>query len=141
MGSWDRAPEGFYEFGDGIWMPPHAIVCNSKWNGQERHDHRTVAGVRACFEAAHDVARGIEVWPCGWLMEGRYDDGSIYTYPCEAPTRYTDGQGSFECAAGHNHSPAWVCEQQGWTYAEDEEEAKRLRGLGVDVVSMRGDSI
>lgn len=141
MGSWDPVPEGFYEFGDGIWMPPHEIVCRSDWNGQDKHSHRTVEEVHACYRAKHDVAKGIEVWACGWLMEGRYDDGSKFTYPCEAPTRYVGGRGSFECAAGHDHVPAEVRYEQGWDYASDEEEAHYLRSHGIDAVAMNGGSI
>lgn len=150
MGSWDKAPEGFYEFGDGIWNPPHAIVCNSKWDGITRwvnalegecHNHRTVEEVRACYAAARDAAKGIDVWPCSWLLEGRYDDGSKFTYECGAPTRQTAADGSYECIAGHDFVPAQTRWEQGWDYADGPEEAAGLARAGTYPVAMDGGSI
>ena len=141
MGSFDTAPDGWDDYADIAWTPPHVIFCNSKWMGQERHSHRTAGEVRECFRAAQDTALGVEVWPCGWLLEARYDDGSAYSYPCEQPARYTDERGSHECMAGHGHVPAQVRFEEGWDYAEDADEAAWLRRNGIDAVSMRGDSI
>jgi hypothetical protein len=135
MGSYDLVPEDY----DGPPFP-HEIVCNSRWVGQERHTHERVEQVRVCFEAAHDEARGIEVWPCSWLLEGRYDDGSIFTFECGQPTRFTPerGDGAYECLAGHDHVPAWVRDAQGWDYAEDPDEAKQLAQAGTRPVQLDG---
>jgi hypothetical protein len=143
MGSFDRQPEDWNRYADCAWMPAHVIFCNSKWSHTpDRHEHRSVDEVRACFEAALAEAAGTDVWPCGWLMEARYSDGSRYSLPCEAPTRFTDDRGSFECAAGHSHVPAQVRWEQGWDYAEDAEEAAYLRGrVGIDAVAMDGTGI
>lgn len=142
MGSYDKQPEDWNDFADMAWMPPHVIKCNSGWSHRDaRHDHQAVWEVRACFEAAHAEKAGKPVWPCTWLIEGRYDDGSRFTYECGEPTTLNGEEGEYECAAGHSHVPAWVRADQGWDYAEDDEEAKRLRSVGIDAVSMRGDSI
>lgn len=141
MGSYDRQPDGWNDFSDTSWNPPHVIFCDSKWLGKDRHSHRTAAEVRECYLAAHDKAAGTEVWECGWLLEGRYDDGTTYAYPCDAPTRYTDEHGSYECLSGHGHVPAEVRQAEGWDYASDAEEAAYLRRNGVDAVSALGDSI
>lgn len=117
------------------------IICNSRWSGKERHAHTTVGEVRLCFEAARDEAKGIPVWECGWLLEGRYDDGSTYAYPCELPARYTDDRGSYACAGGHDFVPTQVRMEQGWDYAADEDEACLLRRYGTDAVAMNGSSI
>lgn len=133
MGSFDQMPEDY----DGP-PPQHAIQCNSKWSARsDRHEHASVEEVRVCFEAAIDEAKGMQVGPCSWLLEGRYDDGSKFSYPCEAPTRYTDERGSYECTARHSHVPADVRQEQGWDYA-DEDEAAGLMRNGVRPVRMDG---
>ena len=138
MGDYDRQPEDWNRYADSAWNPPHVIFCNSGWDGQERHEHASVAEVQECYQAAHDVMRGVEVWRCGWLLEGRYDDGSRYSYPCEAPTRYVGDRGGYECTAGHNHVPVEVRMEQGWDYAGDEGEAYLLGRAGVLPVGMDG---
>lgn len=144
MGSFDRQPADWDQYADAAWAPEHVIFCNSRWSHlPERHSHRTVAGVRGCFAAARDERAGAEVWPCSWLLEGRYDDGSAYAFECGLPTRLTPerGEGSYACDGDHDHVPAWVREAQGWDYAEDAEEALRLRRHGVQAVAMNGGSI
>jgi hypothetical protein len=143
MGSFDRRPADWDDYADEAWAPAHVIFCNSKWMGRERHDHQDVAQVRSCYQAAQDVARGTEVWPCTWLLEGRYDDGSRFTFECGSPSRLTPehGEGSYACESGHDHVPAEVRLEQGWDYAEDAEEAMRLRRNGVQAVAMNGGSI
>jgi hypothetical protein len=103
MGSYDRVPEGY----DGP-PPEHVIACNSKLYGQERHTHPTVELVKLCYAAARDEKAGRAVWPCSWLMQGRYDDGSTFTYECGLPTRFCDIlQDSFyQCDGGHGYVPA-----------------------------------
>lgn len=143
MGSFDRQPDDWNDFADVAWMPPHVIFCRSNWMGRERHEHRTVAEVRSCCEAARDAAAGIEVWPCTWLLEGRYDDGSKFAYECGAPSRLTPerGEGSYACEAGHDHVPAQVRWEQCWDYAEDADEAARLSRNGTRPVAMNGGPI
>ena len=119
------------------------IFCNSKWGGQARHDHQAVEEVRECYQAARDEAAGTPVWQCGWLLEGRYDDGSRYTFPCEAPARFTPerAEGSYACTRGHDHIPAEVRYAEGWDYAADEDEAELLRRHGTQAVAMNGGAI
>jgi hypothetical protein len=138
VGSFDRKPEDWDQYADTSWEPRHVIFCDSKWSARpDRHEHDSALDVRVCFEAARDEKAGIPVWECGWLMLGRYDDGSEYSYPCEAPARFTDKRGSHECAAGHSHVPAEVRFEQGWDYA-DEDEAAGLMRNGVLPVRMDG---
>ena len=139
MGSFDRQPEDWNRYADSAWNPPHVIFCNSKWSWRpDRHDHPTVDDVRACYKAAADEKDGTDVWPCGWLLEGRHDDGSAYSYPCEAPTRYTGGDDSYECLAGHDFVSQETRTAQGWDYAADEGEAYLLARAGVMPVRMDG---
>ena len=112
----------------------HRILCRSRWEGC-RGQHVTVAEVRQCFEAKRTGA-----WPCSWLIEDRYDDGSPRTFECGAPTQYTDGQGSYECTAGHDFVPPEVRARQGWDYAADRDEAAGLAKAGVRPVQMDGKS-
>jgi hypothetical protein len=116
----------------------HRIVCRSGWatcNGR----HQTPAEVRACYEAVNTPG----AWPCTWLMEGRYDDGSIYTYECGAATTYTENEkgvqdGRYECARGHNYIPMEVMAAEGLAYASDDDERDRLMRLGVQPLQMDG---
>jgi len=129
MGSFDRMPEDY----DGP-PPEHVIVCNSKWSHlPEKHSHPTVDLVKACYQAARDQQGGIEVWPCSWLLEGRYDDGSIFHYACGLPTRYDDTRqdGSYHCDGGHDHVPAEVRYAEGWDYTDDPDEALGMMKHGV----------
>ena len=138
MGSFDRMPEDY----DGP-APEHVILCNSKWSHEpERHTHPTVERVMLCYAAARDEARGMMVWPCTWLLEGRYDDGSKFTYECRLPTRYdAEAQdGSYACAGGHDFVPPETRYEQGWDYAADEGEAILLGRAGVRPVQMDGKS-
>jgi hypothetical protein len=133
MGSYDRMPEGY----DGP-SPEHVIWCNSRWSCKGlKHAHRTADEVRLCYQAAIDERAGMEVWPCSWLLEGRYDDGSAFTYECMLPTRYTDGRGSYQCDGGHDHVPAQVRYEQGWDYCT-EDEAEGLMRAGTVPVGMDG---
>lgn len=143
MGSFDPQPEDWNDVADSAWRPRHVIFCHSKWSHTpDRHEHQSAEAVRACFAAARDEKAGIDVWPCGWLLEGRYDDGSLYSYPCEAPTRLIGTDGSYECECGHSHVPAQVRFEQGWDYAADAEEAHYLRTkVGIDAVAMDGTGI
>jgi hypothetical protein len=139
MGDYDRQPEDWDRYADAPWAPEHVIFCNSKWSGKpDRHQHATVAEVVECYSAARNERSGIPVWPCGWLMEARYDDGSKYQVACEAPTWYTDDRGSYECTVGHSHVPVEVRTEQGWDYAGDEGEACLLARAGVLPVRMDG---
>lgn len=137
MGSFDRQPKDWNSYADASWAPEHVIFCNSSLYGRDRHQHQTTAEVQECYQAAQDLAKGIDVWPCSWLVEGAYDDGTKYTDDCNAPTRYTDDRGSYECTAGHSHVPADICQEQGWDYA-DEDEAAGLMRNGVRPVRMDG---
>lgn len=138
MGSFDRQPKDWNDYADAAWAPEHVIFCNSGYPEAGRHEHRTVDEVRDCYQAASDIKQGILVWPCEWLLEGRYDDGSKYSYPCEAQTRYTDERGSYKCTAGHDHTPVELRWEQGWDYAGDEGEAYLLARAGVMPVRMDG---
>jgi len=114
---------------------PHRIRCRSGWEGCTGQ-HESAIEVKSCFQAKADGA-----WPCSWLMEGRYDDGSLFTFACDAPTRCTDDEGSYECDRGHSHVPAEVRNRQGWDYAEDHEEALQMVKAGVRPVAMDGTAI
>lgn len=145
MGSFDPEPADWNDFADIAWNPPHAIYCDSKWSGigAERHAHQVVAEVRSCYQAAHDEARDIEVWPCGWILEGRYGDGSRFSYPCTAPARLTPdrGEGCYACDNGHDFIPPQIRQAEGWDYAADLDEARGLRTYGIMPVGMDGGSI
>lgn len=134
MGSWDFTGDPDY---DGPALP-HEIRCNSQWAGRKRHTHRTVADVQRCFQAALAEAAGIQVWPCSWLLEDRYDDGSRYTYECGAPTRYTDKYGSYACDAGHGHLALELQARLGVEYTDDPEEAQALARAGRVPLTMAG---
>jgi hypothetical protein len=139
MGSFDRQPEGWNDYADAAWAPEHVIFCNSKWSARPgRHEHATVAQVAECYAAARDERKGILVGACSWLLEGRYDDGSKYSYPCGAPTRLTDERGSYACTVGHDFVPTEIRMEQGWDYAADEGEAYLLSRAGVLPVAMDG---
>lgn len=136
MGSYDRMPEGY----DGP-APEHVITCNSRWSHRaEKHSHPSAELVKVCYLAAADERKGIEVWPCSWLLEGRYDDNTPFSYPCNLPTRYTPerGEGCYECAGGHDHVPPELRYAEGWDYTDDPEEALGLMKNGTVPVQMSG---
>lgn len=136
MGSFDRMPEDY----EGP-PPEHVIACNSKWShNAERHSHPAVELVKLCYRAAADEKAGVQVWPCSWLLEGRYDDNSTFTYECGLPTRYDDTaqDGSYQCDGGHDFVPAQTRSEQGWDYTDDPEEALGLMKHGVRPVQPNG---
>jgi hypothetical protein len=146
MGSYDKAPDGWHEYGDSAWNPPHEIICDSRWSGRDnggKHSHPTVDDVRECFTAAQAERKGIPVSPCSWLMEGSYDDGSRYTYECGRPTWPWDERapGAYRCTAGHDFIPAETRYSEGWDYAADYEEAEGMARSGVFPVAMDGTAI
>lgn len=110
--------------------------CGSKWSGC-RGGHGTIAELKACFAWGYrQAAEGDKVWPCTWLVEGRYDDGSIYTYECGALSYATEH--GYECEAGHDHiDMQWMAENH-LAYASDEDEAKALVKAGVQPLTMAG---
>jgi hypothetical protein len=117
---------------------PHRIRCSSGWPACPG-SHETVGQVKACYEAAATP----DAWPCTWLMEGRYDDMSIFTYDCGAATTYTENErgvrdGRYECTRGHNHIPMEIMAAQGMAYASDDDEAIQLRRVGVQPLEMSG---
>jgi hypothetical protein len=103
--------------------------CGSKWTGCNG-GHATIAQLKTCFAWGYrQAAEGYKVWPCDWLVEGRYDDGSIFTYPCGALAYEIEG--GHTCEAGHEHfTEQWMAEH-GMAYASDEEEAALLGKYGV----------
>lgn len=125
-------------FDDGDVYIPHRIRCSSGW--EPCHGwHETVVEVRACCAAANTPG----AWPCSWLMEGRYDDGSAYSYPCNAATTYGVNErgvqdGRYECTRGHSHLPMEVMAAQGMAYASDDGERDRLLSVGVQPYEMSG---
>jgi hypothetical protein len=118
-------------------LPLHRIVCRSGWYADQGGCpgwHNTAAEVKACFEAKKDGA-----WPCSWVVQSRYDDGSYFYHDCGAPTRYTDeARGIYECDRGHDHVPAEVRQAEGWDYAADQGEAEQLTRNGVRPMQMDG---
>jgi hypothetical protein len=112
---------------------PHLIRCRSAWpacNG----GHATAARVRACYEASRTEG----AWPCSWLTEARYDDGSIYHTECGAVTQYTDDEGSYACERGHDFIPPEVLARRHQAYAEDDAEARQLSRQGVQPLAITG---
>lgn len=110
-----------------------SIIC-----GYCKKTHSAVALVKACYQGQTGI--------CGW----QYNVPTVYspevedfidahTEECDALS-WWDERGTY-CEAGHEHVWAEARAAEGWDYAEDIDEANRLRKLGVQVVSMRGDSI
>jgi hypothetical protein len=136
MGSYEL-PEDY----DGP-APLRSLWCSAKWEGRpERHQHFgdnpkvLIAEIRACAEARLLEGYGIQVGPCGDLLEGRNEDGA-YTYPCAAPM-WNTAEGTWSCAYGHSHVDAQTRHGQGWDYA-DEDEADVLMRYGVRPMAMNG---
>lgn len=107
-----------------------AITC-----GKCKATHEAVASVRACYDD--------RLFPCNWLVERPapwyYDeetgeswggeDGPVIE-DCGADAIVTDR--GFTCSAGHGHVYAEIRNAEGWEYAEDADEAKRLARAGVE---------
>ena len=106
--------------------------------GKCHGEHTSVAGVRACHQ-------GLDVVPCTWLVERWYPvvyfpDGDSYD-PCEegpiveecgADAIFRADDSGWDCVAGHEHTDAQARWEQGWDYAEDDGEARRLAANGVE---------
>lgn len=106
------------------------IIC-----GSCKTRHSSAAAVKACYA-------GATIAPCTWLVErtltfvdpetgewwGGEDGPSIVD--CGAEAIYDDR--GFECAAGHSHVTAEIRFAEGWDYAEDAEEAKRMAKYGTE---------
>lgn len=89
--------------------------------------HYSVDAVRRCHSS--------ETWRCDWHVEDENEDGP-FSRACRALAWETpDG---WECEAGHAHVSAEHREAQGWDYAEDAEEARRLAKVGVMPMKMDG---
>jgi hypothetical protein len=102
--------------------------CGSQWTGC-RGGHPAIAELKTCFARGYRQAAGEHVWPCTWLVEGRYDDGSAYAYECGALAREIEG--GYQCEAGHQHFDMEYMARHGMAYASDEEEAAALARRGV----------
>jgi hypothetical protein len=103
---------------------------------RERHEH--IEQVKQCFGL--DV--GLYLGPCTWQTQGRTittgDPEEPYYYDAEGVTECgakmyarEDGTG-YDCLNGHDHTTAEARYNQGWDYAEDEDEAKQLVKAGVE---------
>jgi hypothetical protein len=100
--------------------------------------HTCVAAVKACHRG--DTGR------CNWLEweRDRYgifrdEDGTPITRECGA-FAWFDERGSY-CEAGHEHISEEARHREGWTYAEDVDEAVALAKAGVYPVAMDGTGI
>lgn len=110
----------------------HVIKCASGWEGCNG-SHEKVWQVKECFVAAQAGH-----FPCDWLVEFRYDDGSRGTRSCGRPAwpHPDDVHGGFQCAGGHEHISQETRIAEGWEYAEDEGEALALAKAGVEPRTM-----
>ena len=106
-----------------------AITC-----GSCKVTHASVIAVKACFA-------GAAIAPCNWLVErfypGEYvgDEGDwmeeqTLTEDCGAEAIYSDR--GFTCDVGHSHVNIQYRRNEGWDYAEDAMEAKRLTAAGTE---------
>jgi hypothetical protein len=110
-----------------------SITC-----GNCHETHRSVEAVRRCYAGtAH---------PCGWQWEERDrwgfvtdEDGRRIVRECKA-LAWDDGRAT-TCEDGHEHVSAEARAAEGWDYAEDADEARRLASVGVASVGMDGGSI
>lgn len=110
-----------------------SITC-----GYCKKTHSAVALVKACYAG--------DTGPCGWQYNvptvwspEAEDFIDAHTAECDALS-WWDERGTY-CEAGHEHINAETRHDEGWDYVDDAEEARRLRKLGIQAVSMRGDSI
>jgi hypothetical protein len=110
-----------------------SITC-----GNCKGTHHSVEAVRRCYAGtAH---------PCGWQYEVRDrwgyvtdEDGRRIVRECTALS--WDNGRAYACEDGHEHVHAEVRASEGWEYAEDADEARRLAKVGVMSVGMDGGSI
>src|ERR1043165_1282904 len=110
-----------------------SIIC-----GHCKGTHLTVEGVRHCY--AGDAST------CGWLFyeRDRYgivcdEDGQQIVRECDE-LAWDDGRARV-CEAGHEHVWAEARAREGWEYAEDADEARRLAKAGVMPVGMDGGAL
>ena len=108
--------------------------------GKCANTHTSSDAVRACYEG--------RLFTCHWLIEapghyvvvdeetGEADwiEGGVVD--CNAEAIATER--GWTCAAGHEHVTMQARHAEGWDYAHDAEEAKRLAVAGVDAVDMQG---
>lgn len=109
------------------------IRCGNRAKHSETTYHENVAAVAACH-------RG-ETWACTWLngwTEYTEDGPALVTEECGALSWYLPGDRGYTCEAGHEHIHAEVRDREGWDYAEDVAEARRLATVGVASVGMDG---
>lgn len=105
------------------------IRCGNRAKHATRTYHETIEGVRACH-------RG-ETWACTWLngrTEHTEDGPVLVTSECGALAYPLPGDRGYTCEAGHEHIYAEVRADEGWEYAEDQDEAQRLERNGVRAV-------
>lgn len=107
----------------------HKISC-----GKCQGHHNSAAGVRECYE-------GKEIGSCPhqYYLRERTEDGLKMIEECGMDSWET-GRGS-DCTYGHENVSMETQFAEGWRYADCPEEAANLRSMGIDAVSMRGDSI
>jgi hypothetical protein len=108
-----------------------------------RQRFETVAAARLFADLAAEGLHPELIDRCQWVVEfvpepsvdletgevSFWDDPELPRRDCGAECiGYDEG---WACAAGHGHVFAEVREAQGWEYAEDEEEERRLARAGV----------
>jgi hypothetical protein len=105
-----------------------SITC-----GKCKGTHYAVSTVRLCYSS-------VPTFTCDWQYEETYnEDGERPVLECGA-LAWEDRRGVY-CENGHEHIHAEVRANEGWDYAEDEQEAGALLALGVRSVGMDGGSI
>lgn len=97
------------------------IICG---NCGDRH--QAVITVKACHAG--------NVLPCVWLVRRDTEDGP-QARECGAAAIVSDA--GFWCEAGHAHVSAQVRDAEGWDYAEDDADARRLLAAGRLAVDTR----
>lgn len=103
-----------------------SIRCGNRAAHATRTYHATVDAVRACHRD--------NTAPCHWLVErvSYTEDGPMTTIvDCGALSWPLPGGRGWACEAGHEHVTAEVRAAEGWEYAEDQREARRLEKAGV----------